>query len=77
MTGSLEGAFPHRAVQLLAFEINVRYYRFFLGNPEHLPTAIAGFLDAPEMLPSHIYAPLMGARVRPEKSQANVSVAYE
>ena len=45
LTASSASAYPHRAVQLMSFELNVRYYRFFLANPEHLPAALATFLD--------------------------------
>jgi len=44
LISSSTSAYPHRAVQLLFFEIVVRYYRFFLVNPEHLTSAISGFL---------------------------------
>ena len=37
--------YPHRAVQLLVLEIQVRYYRFFLTNPSYLPGALGVFLD--------------------------------
>ena len=43
---SRASAYPHRAVQPLFFEISVRYYRFYLANPEHLPGGLAVFLDA-------------------------------
>jgi len=46
LLSSSASSYPHRAVQLLVLEINVRYYRFFLANPGYLAAALLGFLDA-------------------------------
>jgi len=45
LLSSSASAYPHRAVQLLVLEINVRYYRFYLANPGYLAVALSGFLD--------------------------------
>ena len=42
---SQASSYPHRPIQLLTFEIHVRYYRFYLTNPDHLGAALAAFLD--------------------------------
>ena len=42
---SQASSYPHRSIQLLTFEIHVRYYRFYLTNPDHLGAALAAFLD--------------------------------
>eukprot|EP00316_Scyphosphaera_apsteinii_P000353 CAMPEP_0119324400 /NCGR_PEP_ID=MMETSP1333-20130426/63108_1 /TAXON_ID=418940 /ORGANISM="Scyphosphaera apsteinii, Strain RCC1455" /LENGTH=1057 /DNA_ID=CAMNT_0007332091 /DNA_START=141 /DNA_END=3314 /DNA_ORIENTATION=+ len=42
---SSASAHPHHAVQLLYFEIVVRYYRFFLAQPDLLGGALQCFLD--------------------------------
>ena len=39
-------SYPHRAVQLLYFEICVRYYRFFLAHPSYLSGALSTFLGS-------------------------------
>eukprot|EP00310_Coccolithus_braarudii_P020025 CAMPEP_0183341290 /NCGR_PEP_ID=MMETSP0164_2-20130417/7559_1 /TAXON_ID=221442 /ORGANISM="Coccolithus pelagicus ssp braarudi, Strain PLY182g" /LENGTH=213 /DNA_ID=CAMNT_0025511571 /DNA_START=15 /DNA_END=653 /DNA_ORIENTATION=+ len=45
LLASPASAHHHQAVQLLYFEILVRYYRFFLVQPEYLHTALSSFLD--------------------------------
>ena len=38
-------SYPQQAVQLLFLEIVVRFYRFFVAQPEFLPSALRCFLD--------------------------------
>ena len=38
-------SYPHRSVQLLYFEIVVRYYRFFLTHPTYLTGVLSTFLS--------------------------------
>lgn len=46
-------AHPHQAVQLLFFEIVVRYYRFFLVQPDYLIGVLRAFLDSRGLYNTH------------------------
>lgn len=45
LLNSSVSAHPHQAVQLLYFEVIVRYYRFFLAQPDYLAAGLRSFLD--------------------------------
>jgi len=42
---SRASSYPHQAIQPLFLEIVVRFYRFFVAQPQYLPTALRSFLD--------------------------------
>ena len=44
LLSSRASSYPHRSVQLLFFEICVRYSRFFLANPSYLSGTLSTFL---------------------------------
>ena len=65
LISSSTSAYPHRAVQLLFFEIVVRYYRFFLVTQGSLPTRGLGVDARPCLLPLPLTASLRLASPRP------------